>query len=132
MYKRQVVASRTDSPHARLRGEMDMSYESLSQLQDVSRGLNMSTITRLTNTYKFVPKQADSGDSADKAKPEDAKCCICLQAFVEGQQLRSLPCIHAFHRYCIDKWLSENKHCPVCMKDVLEFAVKFVDKFSSS
>ena len=84
-----VVARRTDPPHVRLRGEMDMSYEvgslrererervcvcvracvrvcsqlnyflpilqSLSQLQDVSRGLSMATISRLTNTYKFVP-----------------------------------------------------------------------------
>lgn len=50
----------------------------------------------------------------------------CLSAYVPGEKLRVLPCQHAFHVECIDKWLvgqmpgtsEANRHrlpaCPLC------------------
>mmetsp|Transcript_9032 Transcript_9032/g.14650 ORF Transcript_9032/g.14650 Transcript_9032/m.14650 type:complete len:135 (-) Transcript_9032:143-547(-) len=50
---------------------------------------------------------------------KDAKvqnCCICLEDQVVGQLVRRLPCMHAFHRECIDRWLQEKSSCPICKK----------------
>ena len=35
----------------------------------------------------------------------DAECAVCLGAFVEEDELRSLPCGHFYHKRCIDDWL---------------------------
>jgi len=43
-------------------------------------------------------------------------CCICLEDQVTGQLVRRLPCMHAFHCECIDRWLQEKSSCPICMK----------------
>ena len=32
-------------------------------------------------------------------------CPVCLEAFEEGDTARRLPCLHLFHRKCIDTWL---------------------------
>ncbi len=54
----------------------------------------------------------------------DTVCVICLEAFVDGDRLRVLPCNHSFHVGCIDRWLSgSHSHhecftsgCPTCKK----------------
>ncbi|XP_063425669.1 E3 ubiquitin-protein ligase RNF13-like isoform X2 [Mytilus trossulus] len=42
-------------------------------------------------------------------------CPICLEEFVENEQLWILPCKHGFHISCIKSWLEVSKHtCPMC------------------
>lgn len=33
------------------------------------------------------------------------RCNICLCDYVNGETLRTLPCLHSYHRDCIDHWL---------------------------
>ena len=42
-------------------------------------------------------------------------CVICSTEYLNNSILRVLPCKHAFHVDCIDKWLLHySKKCPIC------------------
>ena len=45
---------------------------------------------------------------------EDALCSVCLDCFEGGCSLRMLPCLHRFHKECIDEWLQRKPFCPLC------------------
>lgn len=38
--------------------------------------------------------------------------------FVIGDSLRYLPCVHTYHKDCIDDWLMRSFTCPSCMEPV--------------
>lgn len=71
-----------------------------------------------------VEKDADETDAADARAlgcpasshsvwDAERTCSICLEKFLAGQLVRSLPCSHVFHAECIDSWLTQNsRHCP--------------------
>lgn len=47
------------------------------------------------------------------------QCSICLEDTRSGQEVRTLPCMHLFHRKCIDKWLATSRR-PLCPIDQVE------------
>ncbi|KAG5490176.1 hypothetical protein JKF63_00295 [Porcisia hertigi] len=47
-------------------------------------------------------------------------CGICLDDFVGGESVKSLPCGHTFHGACIRSWLIRTAVCPTCRQPVLQ------------
>jgi hypothetical protein len=72
-------------------------YEQLVTLEDVKVGLNTNDLVR------------NSKVSLNKTS---FLCSICQDN--SEVIIRILKCNHYFHITCIDKWLSNNKTCPVC------------------
>ena len=78
-----------------------------------------------------VDEEDDEGCAAAVAAGDDGRACfkhresgqiecvICLEDFVDGEELRVLPCNHAFHVACIDEWLLERPLCPLCKAPAL-------------
>lgn len=46
------------------------------------------------------------------------ECVICMNDFCIGDSIRFLPCLHTYHRLCIDDWLMRSFTCPSCMEPV--------------
>lgn len=98
-----------------------MSYEELLALGErigranpESRREKASRLLARLPTSKFVKK--------DGMQDQDMQCNICYNKFKDGESLRTLPCLHAFHCECIDKWLTGDmpgaSSCPVCQHAV--------------
>jgi len=66
-------------------------------------------------SYPYVPV-ANSSDASSENKM--AQCTVCMSEFEKDQELRLLPCLHSYHKDCIDPWLYEHGTCPVCNQDV--------------
>ncbi|CAM9555681.1 unnamed protein product [Ascophyllum nodosum] len=50
---------------------------------------------------------------------EGETCPVCLELYRAGDELRILPCNHAFHEGCILPWLTQRQRtCPMC-KDLV-------------
>mmetsp|Transcript_43337 Transcript_43337/g.137023 ORF Transcript_43337/g.137023 Transcript_43337/m.137023 type:complete len:280 (+) Transcript_43337:214-1053(+) len=62
--------------------------------------------------------QTDGQDEEDN-RPT---CSICLGNFFTGEDCRMLPCLHVFHKNCIDQWLSMSQECPLCKRSVISMA----------
>jgi len=45
-------------------------------------------------------------------------CNVCLEDFVEGENIKLLRCKHGFHDKCIKSWIVKRGKCPVCIRDV--------------
>jgi len=41
-------------------------------------------------------------------------CSICLCEYEKGEQIKIIPCVHFFHRHCIDEWMRRSCDCPIC------------------
>jgi len=81
---------------------MDMTYEELAALEPVyvgSKCINNLPICK----YDGTPLPGDQ-----------TTCTVCLGEFTKGEKLKSLPCVHFFHKECIDSWLMVGHTCPVC------------------
>ena len=49
-----------------------------------------------------------------KLEDSNKNCAICLERFKSKVKIIILPCIHIFHRSCINDWMKKQKNCPIC------------------
>lgn len=59
----------------------------------------------------------DSGGAATGADCDCAicySCAVCYTEYAPEEEVRALPCLHFYHRECIDQWLMHHRICPIC------------------
>lgn len=60
-----------------------------------------------------------AGTAAGDKSDNGLACSVCTDDFVNGQDIRVLPCKHKFHPECIDPWLlNVSGTCPLCRVDL--------------
>ncbi|KAL5566617.1 hypothetical protein UlMin_029781 [Ulmus minor] len=99
----------------------NMTYEELLELGETvgtqNRGLSQELIALLpVSKYKcsFFSRKKSRGD----------RCVICQMEYKRGDCRITLPCKHLYHTGCGSRWLSINKACPICYKEVFGEASK--------
>ncbi|XP_050364322.1 probable E3 ubiquitin-protein ligase RHY1A [Argentina anserina] len=46
-------------------------------------------------------------------------CSICLESFMNGDELICLPCAHRFHATCLGPWVRIRGDCPYCRRAIV-------------
>ena len=58
-------------------------------------------------------------NSTQVVPTEESVCSVCQDTIVTTEPARRLNfCNHTFHTRCIDTWLVQNVHCPMCRHDI--------------
>lgn len=112
MQRLAQLLSSTEGAHNNLAG-MQVLADLLSTLMPNS-GVEQDIVDARTGTVTFNEVESPTSTS----QMEERKCMVCLEEFQGGENLRILPCLHRYHRSCVDRWLKENRHCPVCKHDI--------------
>jgi len=84
------------------------------------RGLDMATVEANTAIIAYQPSSSNAA-ADDNANQDEAlyQCTVCLDDFNAGDELRILPCLHRYHKDCIDQWLERSTMCPTCKHEVV-------------
>ena len=58
--------------------------------------------------------KSGGGGGSNGGRRRGGECAVCLEPWMVGDEVRTLPCLHRLHTACIDPWLRQNATCPVC------------------
>ena len=72
-----------------------------------ANGLKVNEIIRNTDQYKVKSNSKN-------------QCSICIDGYSDNNNAMKIKvCKHEFHAWCLKKWLSQNRTCPICRADVV-------------
>ena len=72
-----------------------------------------------TRTHVVLSPGDDEAAEAATRNGTNDVCTVCLEEYDEGDEIRELECEHAFHKTCIDEWLTTKRACCPCCKHSL-------------
>ncbi|KAM9821368.1 E3 ubiquitin-protein ligase znrf3 isoform 1-T1 [Syngnathus typhle] len=67
-----------------------------------------------------VARESSCGASDSLSSSSTSDCAICLEKYIDGEELRVIPCAHRFHKKCVDPWLLQHHTCPHCRHNIIE------------
>lgn len=69
-------------------------------------------------TFKYQLREHHEKDNQTEDGEGDQQnntvCAVCCDEFEVDEVVRALPCLHFYHRECIDQWLVHHRMCPIC------------------
>jgi hypothetical protein len=94
----------------------EQAESSQNEESEISLSLSQMPVTRV----------AGEGDS------NNFECSICLENMKMDEDIRTLPCMHVFHRACIDAWLRKPGVAMTCPIDqqIIDMQGETVDEES--
>ena len=83
---------------------------------------NNNNINNLVGPIKKILNALPENRIADvnKLNEENRKCLICLEEYVNNDNIIYLPCFHIFHKKCIIPWIKTHVNCPLCKININE------------
>ncbi|KAF5951819.1 hypothetical protein HYC85_009763 [Camellia sinensis] len=78
-------------------------------------GLTQEALHRLQLEVFSKAKYSSEGEMSRASQ----ECSICLESFMEGDELICLPCTHRFHLGCLDPWVRTCGDCPYCRRVIV-------------
>ncbi|XP_069353232.1 E3 ubiquitin-protein ligase ZNRF3 [Eulemur rufifrons] len=76
--------------------------------------------TRKFNSKSKGRRDGSCGALDTLSSSSTSDCAICLEKYIDGEELRVIPCTHRFHRKCVDPWLLQHHTCPHCRHNIIE------------
>lgn len=126
-YERGAVYDYCSYEHARLHNvysdDSDLSSRDESNEDALDRDQLLALQAQIGNVCVGLPQSyLDTLPTYVLCDDEDTPCAICMDELCAGQDVRYLPCVHIYHKACIDQWLTSDslnaKNCPACMTNV--------------
>jgi len=61
-----------------------------------------------------------------------SQCLVCLEDYLEEEEIRIMRCRHAFHKVCVDEWMQKGRNnCPAC-RSMVHFFIYLSLTYSDS
>ncbi|XP_011088169.1 probable E3 ubiquitin-protein ligase RHY1A [Sesamum indicum] len=77
-------------------------------------GLTQEALSCLPVEFFCPPEESDEHGMSRALR----ECSICLESFLEGDELIRLPCGHRYHFCCLDPWVRTCGDCPYCRRSI--------------
>eukprot|EP00073_Rattus_norvegicus_P052655 XP_017455039.1 PREDICTED: LOW QUALITY PROTEIN: E3 ubiquitin-protein ligase ZNRF3 isoform X1 [Rattus norvegicus] len=75
--------------------------------------------TRKFNSKSKGRREGSCGALDTLSSGSTSDCAICLEKYIDGEELRVIPCTHRFHRKCGDPWLLQHHTRPHCRHNII-------------
>ncbi|OMJ15794.1 Receptor homology region, transmembrane domain- and RING domain-containing protein 2 [Smittium culicis] len=102
----------------KLENEINYSKENPKIIKSDSNIL--SNVLPQEKSVIFDPPSKNSNlIESNQNNSEYSECLICFETINVGDNIRLIPCLHRFHKECLDNWLtSRSGSCPNCRYDL--------------
>ena len=112
----------------------DESFDLLAFIEEHGDNIDKEPFTseelKLFNNNCVFEFEEDQSKTEESAKKE---CSICIQVFEMKEETVKHPfCLHLFHKSCIDPWMKNDLHCPLCKRGTRSSLLLHIEKESKT